>query len=101
MTILAVILGFVTLIIGSVVYAAVVGAWVISILWGWFVTPTFGIPVPPLPMVMGLTLTAGYLTRNNRTQWKDHETDTGAELVSLLIGPWLVLAVAWVIHLFA
>lgn len=31
-------------------------AWAISVSWGWFVTPAFGIPVPSLANVIGLSL---------------------------------------------
>ena len=42
-------------------------ALVLSWLWYWFVTPVFGLSVPSLPLLYGLTLVASFLTHQIST----------------------------------
>lgn len=92
-------IGFVGLLGGLMVYGAVVGAFVLSALWGWFVTPAFGIPVPPLPIVAGLSLLIHYATGHAPTTYKDHETNGLQDTVLGMLMPWFALLIGWAIHL--
>lgn len=98
---LIVVVGGIGLVGGLIVYGAIVGAVVVSALWGWFITPTFGIAVPPLPVVAGLSLFAHYVTYQSQSTYKDHSTNGVQDSVVGMLYPWLALFIGWLIHLWA
>lgn len=68
-------------------------AYVLTILWGWFVTPTFGLAVPSLLMMAGLALVVGQLT----TQYVPSKKDDHWMWASIFIKPTFVLLMGWVV----
>jgi len=56
------VIGATVLIVGWVIVAALLSAFVIAQLWGWFLTPISGIPVPPTGNIIGLSLLIGWFT---------------------------------------
>lgn len=101
MPVVIAVFGVVGFIGGMLLYGTFVGAFVLSVLWGWFVTPLFGIPVPPLPMMAGLSTIVHYVTNHGTTTYEDHKTNWGSNLTIGLLAPWIVLFVGWLIHLWA
>ncbi len=101
MPVVIVAIGIAALLGGLMIYWAIAGAIVLSALWGWFITPLFGIPVPPLPMVAGLSMVAKFLTHSQQSTYQDHKTNWESDLVMGLVAPWLTLFVGWLIHLWA
>ena len=95
------VLGFLALLVIASVYGVLSASFVLSILWGWFITPLFGMPAPPMPLLAGLFLTVGYLTKGNSTRYKNHDEDTPYVATVAIAGPWLVLLFGWLIHLWA
>jgi hypothetical protein len=80
------------------VYSVVVGGYVLSILWGWFITPVFNIAAPGVLACSGIIMFVGYLTgRNVKTSSKD-ENHNGLALIFL--APWLTLFFGWILHSF-
>ncbi len=63
-------------------------AWVLSHMWGWFVTPTFGKPVPSLAMLAGLVATVRIITVTYRKADDDtlFETVIGSTVFQLQYG---------------
>lgn len=49
----------------------VIEAWGIYVLWGWFVTPVFGIPVPTKLACYGLALVAALFFHQSETLPRD------------------------------
>lgn len=92
------VLGFlVTLVLGSIFHG-----YVLSVLWGWFVVPTFGVPTLGLVSAIGLSLVVSYLTHQVPAS-RDTEAD-GERMVQDLLFAILMsafaLAFGWIIHLF-
>lgn len=77
--------------------------WAVSILWGWYLTPY--LPVPSLPMLMGLLLTIRTIRGPNNTKLdkKEYITDptkaTGYLLQPFAISLFAVI-VGWIISFF-
>jgi hypothetical protein len=43
-------------------FNAIISGWTFSILWGWFIAGTFGLPSLSIPLAIGFSLTVGFLT---------------------------------------
>lgn len=95
--------------LGAVAMAAVaiiggwlLSGWVLTILWGWFIVPTFGLPRLGIAPALGVSLVVGYLTRH----WVDVKSPerTSAErwtrTFAITLSPLLSLGMGWVVHLF-
>ena len=76
---------------------------VLTILWRWFVIPVTGLPALSIPMALGISLIASYLTEQYIKQPKDDE-DPAYELikniVSGFLSPAFALFFGWIFHLF-
>jgi len=91
------------LVIGGLLATVAGIAWagyVLTVLWGWFVVPLFGLPELTIPAGLGLSLVVGYMTKDGQ-QMKTGE-DFGVAvfkaLLGLLLKPAVALGVGWVIR---
>lgn len=69
--------------------------WAASVLWGWFVAPTFGAPAISVSQAAGISLVIGLL-RFKLSAAKD-ETKLSTKLIALLIGPPCSVGLGWVV----
>lgn len=89
--------------------AAVIGfilrGWVIVTLWGWFVTPVFGIHPPSYAMALGLGVVGSMLTGEKSSGPSNkHETLSDAMIStysSVLLCPVLSVAFGWIVRCWA
>jgi hypothetical protein len=79
--------------------AAVWSGFVLSILWGWFAVPAFGLPPLSIPAAIGVSMIASYLTYQYGLKSADGE-DGGKSLLNVLLRPLVALMVGWVVHQF-
>jgi hypothetical protein len=85
-----------------IVPGIILTGYVLTILWGWFVTPAFGLAVPSIPIMLGLSLIVGYMTHqtpaveDNRTANKIFMTG----IMNSLGRPLLYLGIGYIIHLY-
>ena len=54
-------IGYATTFFAIAFVNAVINGWAFSVLWGWFVASTFGLPTLTIPVAIGLALTIGFL----------------------------------------
>ena len=87
--------GFLTI---SVAILSCIRGWVLSILWGWFVAPLFGLPLLDIPHAIGVVLVVGFLTMSQKSD-KDKEKRTKYN-ISVLLSPFLTLFIGWVVTWF-
>lgn len=84
----------------AIVLAAIVRAFVLTVMWGWFVMPTFGLRELSIPAAMGLSLILGMLTNPGTNKYDDHDK---AELFGVLVGaafgPLLILVLGAIVQL--
>ena len=78
--------------------AAVLEGWVLTVLWGWFIVPAFGVPGLRIPYAIGLALLVGMLT--HRVRKEEHQPDTAHVLAHGLVMPFLYLGLGWFVKLF-
>ena len=91
------IVGIVSFPLGILIYG-----WALSVLWGWFVVPVFGLPVLTLLQAYGLALVIG-LTTHQFSPWpKDLSyTELASHTLSVAIVPGLLFLLAgWIVRLF-
>lgn len=69
--------------------------WAVTILWGWFVAPTFGLPALTITQAAGICLLLGVM-RARMAAPKD-ETTWGLKLFAMVFGPPIAVGVGWVI----
>lgn len=78
--------------------SAALGGWVISVLWGWFVVPTFHVAAITVPQAIGVDLIVTYMT------WHGYKADDAgfwtAFSKACIVKPGSVLFIGWAIHRF-
>lgn len=88
-------------------FGAIWSGFVLSVLWGWFVVPTFeGAPALGIPAAIGIAAVVRYLT--NDTRWREEDRDDGnlrteriIRSISMMVTvPLLTLIFGYVVHLF-
>jgi len=86
---------FVLIFLALAVYAVVASGFVISILWGWFVVPLFGLPALSIPHAIGITLIIS-MARAPQHQDKGSGESFSTKLSALFIAPWMALLIGWI-----
>ena len=97
----AALLGCVLLLI-SLPFSALWSGYVLSVLWGWFIVPTFEArPLAVLPAI-GLALVVGYLTKQEQQteDTRDKDDKIISALVHMFLSPLIALLFGWILHSF-
>lgn len=102
--ILLAIFGFIPALFLVLGISSILNGWVLSILWGWFISPVFGIPAITVGQAIGLAMVVSYLTyqhTENNASKKDEKTSYYVGLiVALLLRPLVTLGIGYIVHLF-
>lgn len=88
----------VLLTIGLTVLAATLEGFALTVLWGWFIVPAFGVPALRIPYAIGLALVVGMLTHRVRSD--NDKPDTVTVLAHGLVMPFVYIAIGWIVRLF-
>lgn len=101
---LALIIGAIILIPVMVVMIVPMALWrgyVLSILWGWFIVPTFGAPALSLVAAIGLSLVVGMFTAHLSSKKKDEDDNALTNyLVNGFVWPGIALLFGYIVTLF-
>jgi len=73
-------------------------AWVIGKLWGWFITPQFGLAAPKLWMLYGLVLTFRMFESSTRPDDDKPKDKLVQKFLISAIFPLLFLSTGWFAH---
>ena len=97
-------LGYITAFIIFLVLSSVYSGYALSILWDWFVVPTFNLEPISIPIAIGLAIVVSYLT-NHTDSSQENNGDTFSEVlekltVKALVKPTLALLIGWVVTFF-
>jgi Na+(H+)/acetate symporter ActP len=83
-------------IVALMVASSIWSGYVLSILWGWFIVPTFGLPMLSIPVAIGLALIVSYLTK----QMAESRVAWGYTFSMALVVPLVALCMGYVVHSF-
>lgn len=93
-------LGLLTIVIVSVIVSVLMNGWVLSILWGWFISPLFGLPPLSVASAIGLALIFGMFMRTDNLN-EDKTKNLGEMIVFLVaqavLSPLFTLFVGWIV----
>jgi len=69
--------------------------WALSVLWGWFVPPVFGLREISIPEVIGLMLIIS-LFRHREYKKKEPDYEWGDKLIAILVVPLVALLFGYI-----
>ncbi len=79
----------------------VLRGFVLQALWGWFVTPTFGVQPPGVAVCVGLFLVVMVFREVPRRKLEDKDRESLAVLITAeLLSTGVAFGLGWVVHLF-
>lgn len=78
--------------------SAVWRGFTLSILWGWFIVPLFGLPALSIPFAIGLSLVVGFLSQQAHQAHSDK--DWGQVCLIAALYPALALLIGWIVTKF-
>lgn len=78
----------------------ILGGYVLSILWAWFIVGTFGLPALTIPLALGIMVVVSYLTKQPNFANEDKEDYVKRTNILAIVKPLGALAVGWVIKSF-
>lgn len=77
----------------AIAFAAIWNGFVLSVLWGWFMVPTFSLPHLGVAPAIGVALVIGYLTH----QRKSDKEEWGDALAYAALSPLIALGIGWIV----
>jgi hypothetical protein len=87
---------FVTIgVMGLLIAATILRGWALSILWGWFVVPVFGLPPLSIPQAIGIAVTFS-LIAHQYVPSKDKET--WGPIVFAILSPFIAVLVGYIVR---
>lgn len=90
--------------LATIILAIVFRAWVLTILWAWFIVP-FGIPALTITTALGISLIVGMFTAHLQTKpaekgSKDIPTLVGQVASQAFGAPLVILLMGWIVTWF-
>lgn len=86
-------------IVGIVLYS-ILGGYAISVSWGWFVVPTFGLAPLSIPVAIGLSGLVNYFTYHEEFLNDAPKADVWKTVVYHIAKPLMLLLVGFVVKQF-
>jgi hypothetical protein len=77
--------------------SALLNAWALRILWGWFITPEFGLAVPGYWMAAGLSMTVRFVT----SQYSEDHRKWNEKMMYSISLPLFAVLFGWIVHALA
>ena len=93
-------LGLAVVAIALIVVGSIMNGWVLSVMWGWFVVPLFGVPVLKVAPAIGVALVAKMLTHQSSSksnEKKDTSETVGELIAAAFLSPMVTLLIGWIV----
>lgn len=89
--------------VAAFIASVVFSGYVLSILWGWLIVPTFFVPILNIPSAIGVMMVAGYVTKQlSYAQWVDGKKEEALKWERWMrwVKPAFALLLGWAVTLF-
>jgi len=83
--------------------SVVLNGWVLNTLWGWFMVPVLGLPQISIAQAMGIAAIVRLLTYQYTREVVEEGDEVAAltkEFIIVILQPFVVLLLGWIIHFF-
>jgi hypothetical protein len=77
---------------------ASINGFMLSIMWGWFIVPTFNLPKITVPVAIGMMLMVSFVSYKPEGMKKEYKEE--GQWVGQIALPFLIFSVAWIVHYF-
>jgi len=96
------VLGYIFTVLIVMFISATYSGYALSVLWGWFIVPTFDIPAISIPTAIGIALVIGFVSKSDQTTdgSKSFADSLGELVVKAFLKPSIALLIGWVVTLF-
>ncbi len=88
----------------AIIIGSVVNGWALTILWGWFIAPIFGLPILTIPQAIGVGMVVTFFTkhaiRTKETEPKDFTTALRETLITIIFTPAFTVGMGYIVSLF-
>lgn len=74
-------IGIITVTTVAIIYSILMNGYAFSVLWAWFIAPTFGCVVLSIPAAIGISMTVSYLVHRIDADKKSEEKSWAMKLV--------------------
>lgn len=94
-------IGLVATFVVLLVAGSIWNGYVLSVMWGWFVVPTFDLPQLSIPAAIGASMVASYLTAKPTAHRDDRDSNeilSGALAHTFLL-PLFAMGLGWIVNL--
>ena len=89
-------LGTLMVLIVGVMASVLIDGYVLSLLWGWLVVPTFRIPALSIAQAIGIMLVVGFIVEEHAVA-DDGDNPLERIIGRTIIRPAIALAVGWIV----
>lgn len=80
---------------------SVANGWALSILWGWFIVPIFGLPELSIPAAIGIAMIVNYMTYQEPGHADDRTSDDKVKaFIVLCLRPLFAVFIGFIVKLF-
>lgn len=94
------ILGIILLVLTSIFYLSVIGGIVTASLWNWFIVKQFSLPSMSIPMGIGINIFINkFIPQPLNPEELDKKKALG-KILGILITPWFILLMGWIVSLY-
>jgi hypothetical protein len=93
-------LGAIGIVIILVPLSIIMRGWVLSIMWGWFIVPLFGLPALTIPYAIGVSAVIALLKGSSTDNKKDDKKALEKFLEALFVAfvaPLITLGFGWIV----
>jgi hypothetical protein len=92
-------IGYVTTFILFGVVSSLINGYAFALIWSWFMSPLFSLPLLSLPYAIGLGLTVNFLTASwpDKSDDKDFMETMTEHFVKVLSKVFIFIAIGWVV----
>lgn len=93
------IIGYVTSFIVVIVFASIWSGYALSVLWAWFIVPTFDLPLLSIPAAIGVSMIVSYMTHQTIPSDKDESffEKIIKGILEAMLKPAFTLGFGWIV----